>query len=175
MPTAPSRTVSSRNPFDTAQKPGRSLFERIEAPVKARGRSASPGRPRATDTSKPAPEGIDRYVPGQRERSPARRRGGDGRGGGGRGPGARREESGGLGRGQGRVRGEGGRVTANGRPRKTQEELDAEMEDYWGGNKEREGAGGQVVAGGAQNGVAGTNAAADVPDVMLDGDIEMIE
>lgn len=68
-------------------------------------------------------------------------------------------------------------MTANGRPRKTQEELDAEMEDYWGGNKEGEGvaAGEQVAAGGAQNGVADTNAAADVPDVMLDGDIEMIE
>lgn len=67
-------------------------------------------------------------------------------------------------------------MTANGRPRKTQEDLDAEMEDYWGGNKEGEGAGGQVAAGAAQNGVAGANAAAEVPDVMVDdGDIEMIE
>lgn len=180
MPTGPaSRTaVVGRNPFDTAQKPGRSLFDRIEAP-KQRARSASPDRPRPTDTSRPAPEGIDRYVPGQGSRSPARRRGGggDGRGSGGRRPGARREESGhGRGQGLGRGRGDGGRLTANGRPRKTQEDLDAEMEDYWGGNKNGEGVGGQVVAGGAQNGGAGASAAVHAPDVMVDdGDIEMIE
>lgn len=67
-------------------------------------------------------------------------------------------------------------MTANGRPRKTQEELDAEMEDYWGGNKEGGGAGGQGVAAAVQNGGAGANAAADVSNAMVDdGDIEMIE
>jgi hypothetical protein len=39
MPTAPAKPAG-RNPFDTAQKPGKSLFERIEAP-KARTRSES--------------------------------------------------------------------------------------------------------------------------------------
>ena len=67
-------------------------------------------------------------------------------------------------------------MTANGRPKKTQEELDAEMEDYWGGSKNGDGAGGQVVLGDTQNGGAGANAAVNVPDVMVgDGDIEMIE
>lgn len=67
-------------------------------------------------------------------------------------------------------------MTANGRPRKTQEELDAEMEDYWGGSKGGEGADGKGGAGVAQNGGAGAIAAADLPDAMVDdGDIEMIE
>lgn len=160
MPTAPAKPAG-RNPFDTAQKPGKSLFERIEAP-KARTRSASPGRPRPADTTKPPPEGIDRYVPGQRSRSPAPRRARDDRGSGRR-PGARREES-------GRGRGEG-RLTANGRPRKTQEELDAEMEDYWGG-KGNEGA--EVKGEVVQNGDVDESAAA-VPVMIDDEDIEMIE
>lgn len=45
----------------------------------------------------------------------------------GRRPGARRE--------RGERRG-GERHAKDGRPKKTQEELDAEMEDYWGGSKE---------------------------------------
>lgn len=88
----------------------------------ARRRSYSPVR--HSDVSGPAPEGVDRYVPGRnaRSRSPPRRRDG-------RRPGARRER--------------GDRGTAPGnrptpRPRKTQEELDAEMEDYWGGNANKE-------------------------------------
>lgn len=55
-----------------------------------------------------APPHIDRYVPGQR--SPPRRRGG---------------------RRRGPQRDAEGRPLVNGRPRKTQEELDQEMEDYW--------------------------------------------
>jgi THO complex subunit 4 len=43
----------------------------------------------------------------------------------GRRPGARRERGERSGRG-------GDRVSKDGRPKKTQEELDAEMEDYWG-------------------------------------------
>ena len=179
MPTAPAKPVS-RNPFDTAQKPTRSLFDRIEAP-KSRARSASPGRPRPTDTTRPAPEGIDRYVPGQRSRSPAPRRGGDGRGNGGRRPGARREESGhGNGNGCGRGgRGEG-RSAANGRPKKTQEELDAEMEDYWGGNKDGGGTETATTAA-VQNGNGDGNAGGAAGGVEIaggfvdDGDIEMIE
>lgn len=104
---------------------GRSLFERI-TPI--RSRSDSPVR--HSDVSGPAPGNVDRYVPGrgsrERSRSP-RSRGGRGRDG--RRPGARRERgerNGGGGRG-------GDRMSKDGRPRKTQEELDAEMEDYWGG------------------------------------------
>jgi THO complex subunit 4 len=71
-------------------------------------------------------------------------------GGGGRRPGAKRDE---------RERG-GGRLGKDGRPKKTQEELDAEMEDYFG-NK------GDDEAGAAtDNGVA---------TVAADGDVEMIE
>ncbi|KAI9873392.1 MAG: hypothetical protein M1830_000466 [Pleopsidium flavum] len=162
MPTAPAAKPAGRNPFDTAQKPGRSLFERIEAPSNARTRSASPGRPRPTDTTKAPPEGIDRYVPGQRSRSPASRRAREDRGGGRR-PGARREESG------------RGRATVNGRPRKTQEELDAEMEDYWGGKRGDEGVEGKggVVPNGNLD--VEQSDAAVVPVVVDDGDIEMIE
>lgn len=47
----------------------------------------------------------------------------------------------------------------NGRPRKTQEELDKEMEDYWGGKQEE------------ANGRAAGEAA---PAVVEDDDIEMI-
>lgn len=166
VPSAPPRAATSRNPFDTAQKPGRSLFERIEAPPsRSRDRSASPGRPRPTDTSKPPPDGIDRYVPNHRSgpRSPRRE--------GGRRPGARREDSG---RG---VRGRGGDRTdrrggANGRPRKTQEELDAEMEDYWGGNKQ-DGNGGGAGAPATQNGDAATGVGGGSGGG--DEDIEMIE
>lgn len=112
----------------------KSLFDRIERPRDRTERSLSPeddgntggrrrrggrgraGAARRSDTTKPAPENIDRYVPGQRQRSPVRR-------GTGRRPGERRDEK---------------RKTANGgagggpRPRKTQEELDQEMDDYWG-------------------------------------------
>ena len=54
----------------------------------------------------------------------------------GRRPGERRERGGGSDRGRGgrdrSERGENGPRMVNGRPRKTQEELDAEMDDYWG-------------------------------------------
>ncbi|KAI0161124.1 RNA-binding domain-containing protein [Hypoxylon sp. FL1284] len=104
-----------RNPFDNAHMPGRPLAERITRP-----RSWSPRRTSDRDRN------IDRYVPGSsgaRSRSPPRRRGG-------RRPGARREA---------RETREGGDSTPNGRertgrdgrPKKTQEELDAEMADYF--------------------------------------------
>ncbi|KAF6840773.1 RNA binding protein [Colletotrichum musicola] len=114
----------SRNPFDSAVMPGRPLSERISAPG-GRLRSLSPGRKYDVDDA--ASKGIDRYVPGTRSRSPMpRRRGGNG---GGRRPGARREgqrdQDGGRGGGRGAGR--------EGRVRKTQEELDAEMADYFGG------------------------------------------
>ena len=139
------------NPFDRVENP-RSLFDRIEAPRERR-RSESPmdgddeedryrrgprrGGParageRRSDTTKPAPENIDRYVPGSSSapgsRSDSRR--------GGRRPGERRER---------RPRNdESGPKMSGGRPRKTQEELDAEMEDYWGGNSNAPAANGQT-------------------------------
>jgi THO complex subunit 4 len=122
-----------RNPFDHVEKPKRSLFERIERPRDRGNRSLSPesdrehaagGRrrrghggaaSRRSDVTKPAPEHIDRYVPGQRSPAP--------RTGAGRRPGERRDD---------KRRDGQGRQAANGRPKKTQEELDREMEDYWG-------------------------------------------
>ncbi len=99
------------------------MFDRI-TPLPGRSRSDSPVR--HSDVSGPPPTNVDRYVPGRgsRSRSP-RPRGGRGRDG--RRPGARRERgerNGGGGRGE--------RLAKDGRPKKTQEELDAEMEDYWG-------------------------------------------
>ncbi|KAH9891408.1 RNA-binding domain-containing protein [Xylariomycetidae sp. FL2044] len=94
-----------RNPFDNARMPGKPLAERITRP-----RSLSPGGD------------VDRYVPGggggSRSRSPLPRRRG------GRRAGARREG------GQRAPQEPRGR---DGRPKKTQEELDAEMDDYFGG------------------------------------------
>ncbi|KAL9018261.1 MAG: hypothetical protein Q9185_004427 [Variospora sp. 1 TL-2023] len=135
LPVAPSHGLRSRaapirNPFDTVERPSRSLFDRIDDPrfgnaSRSRGgrsRSRSPGMPRRSDVTKPPPEGVDRYVPSPagrsrvRSRSPRRSRGGD---------------IGGRGRG-GRERRGGRAENAGARPRKTQDELDKEMEDYWG-------------------------------------------
>lgn len=89
--------------------PGKPLAERITRP-----RSYSPDRER----------GLDRYVPGRRDsRSPrpARR---NPRNGGGRRPGARREAEG---------QQDPPSRARDGRPKKTQEELDAEMAEYFTG------------------------------------------
>lgn len=48
---------------------------------------------------------------------------------------------------------------ANGRPRKTQEELDQEMEDYWGGRKDE---------------ANGDQTREEAPAVVEDDDIDMI-
>ncbi|KAH7417565.1 putative RNA binding protein [Cadophora sp. MPI-SDFR-AT-0126] len=104
--------------------PSRSLFDRI-TPAH-RSRSDSPIR--HSDVSGPAPNNVDRYIPGgtrSRSRSPRPRRRD------GRRPGARRERGERTGGGRGGS-GAGDRLARDGRPRKTQEELDAEMEDYWG-------------------------------------------
>ena len=184
------------NPFDRVENP-RSLFARVEVP-KGRGggrrrsdspevesadehtrdgsgrgsrRGGAPLRDRRSDVSRPAPDNIDRYVPGQtRALSPGRR--GAGRDGG-RMPGERRDRGGRVGgerRGGDRDGVENGEPRmVNGRPRKTQEELDAEMEDYWGS---------------AASAAAGSDAArattAAAPAVMqkttaADDDIDMIE
>ncbi|KAK2750414.1 hypothetical protein FQN57_003894 [Myotisia sp. PD_48] len=108
-----------RNPFDTAELPKGSLFDRAERPRNRDTRSLSPEaedggrRNRRSDVTKPAPEHIDRYIPGRR--SPIHRNVA-GRGNGRRGRDTRDGS-------QSRNRG--------GRSRKTQEELDKEMEDYW--------------------------------------------
>jgi len=120
IPSGPSG--GRRNPPPAASRG--SLFDRITPHT----RSESPIR--HSDVSGPPPTNVDRYVPGRgsRSRSPrprAPRRDG-------RRPGARRERgerNGGGGGGRG-----GERLAKDGRPRKTQEELDAEMEDYFGGS-----------------------------------------
>lgn len=162
----PAPAAPARNPFDTAERPTRSLFDRIERPSTARARSESPDRSRRrvdsrrSDVSKPAPENIDRYVPGggrsdsrndSRRRSPRR---GEGRRGdrAGRRPGERRRRS--------PAKDEEGHVIIQGRPRKTQEELDAEMADYW--NKQE-----------AENGNASTPG--NGAPAATDDDIDMIE
>jgi THO complex subunit 4 len=173
LPTA-AAAAPARNPFDTAERPTRSLFDRIERPSATRARSESPDRNRRradnrrSDVSKPAPENIDRYVPGgarsdsrndsrhdsrndSRRRSPRR---GEGRRGdrAGRRPGERRRRS--------PPKDEDGHVIVQGRPRKTQEELDAEMADYW--NKHE-----------AENG--NDAATSNTAPAAADGDIDMIE
>jgi THO complex subunit 4 len=165
LPTA-AAVAPVRNPFDTAERPTRSLFDRIERPSTTRARSESPDRSRRridsrrSDVSKPAPENIDRYIPGgarsdsrndSRRRSPRR---GEGRRGdrAGRRPGERRRRS--------PAKDEEGHVIVQGRPRKTQEELDAEMADYWNKQEAENG-----------NGAAPNNGA----PAATDGDIDMIE
>lgn len=160
----------ARNPFDYAERPSRSLFDRIESR-----RSASPGDEeiarsrggrrnggRHSDVSKPPPENIDRYIPGEsdRRRSPMRRNRDNHRGAGGRRPGQRREGERG-----GRQRTDvDGHVLVQGRPRKTQQELDAEMEDYFGGG-----------GGDGTNEAAAVNGSGNGGGHQLDDDIDMIE
>ncbi|KAL2839909.1 hypothetical protein BJY01DRAFT_23064 [Aspergillus pseudoustus] len=160
-----------RNPFDHVERPKGSLFDRVERPHGRDARSLSPaseeaeGAPRRgrggrrgggggpthrrSDVSKPAPENIDRYVPGQR--SPSRRTGG------GRRQGENREP----------------RPRGNARPKKTQEELDQEMEDYWG-TATTGAAGGDAAV--EQAAPASAAAAAPVATAPAgDDDIDMIE
>ncbi|KAF4555744.1 RNA recognition motif-containing protein 3 [Elsinoe fawcettii] len=122
-----------RNPFDNVEKPSRSLFERIDGGSADRSperRDRGRGRGRRSESPRARREEIDRYVPGSRnrDRSPGRSRRGTPREAGRR-PG---ERGGGRG-GRGRRTDPDGRPLVGGRPRKTQEELDAEMNDYWGG------------------------------------------
>lgn len=162
----------------------KSLFDRIERPLADRTeRSLSPDGEGATgggrrrrggrggraaarsDTSKPAPEHIDRYVPGQQQsqRSPTRR------GQTARRPGERRDDR----RGGNRD----GRRGANGgtgpRPKKTQEELDAEMDDYWGNSAAATGGAEEKVAAAPATEAAGEPVGA--APAGNDDDIDMIE
>ncbi|KAI9733281.1 MAG: hypothetical protein M1834_003365 [Cirrosporium novae-zelandiae] len=197
LPTAPSHNrTSGKNPFGgfdrdqgntRASGKGKSLFERVSGGPgprdlasritgrpHSRSRSASPGRAgRRSDVSKPPPDNIDRYVPGRdgRTRSPIprnRRRGGgpinDSRNNRGR-------------RGDGRGKrgdlmdiekeGADGHKIVNGRPRKTQEELDKEMDEYWGSRNQDQT---QEQSGGPVQQNDGTTVQQPV-----DEDIDMIE
>jgi THO complex subunit 4 len=155
VPTQPGGGRPARNPFETALvRPSRPLSERVGRLSRSghRGDSDDGNNTRQSDVSKPPPDNIDRYVPGQdsgneRRRSPRPRRG-DGRGrGDARRPGQRRDWS-----NNNQV---DGQVNSRARPRKTAEELDAEMEDYWG---------------------QGTNGAAnDIAPAAATEDIDMVE
>ncbi len=174
------------NPFDRVENP-RSLFDRIEAPVgrdRDRRRSESPrsdvdedrdrgyrrgtrrppavaprdrdiARDRRSDVTKPPPENIDRYVPGQGGPRGGSRSSSHRGGAVGRRPGERRERT--------ARKDDAGHPLVGGRPRKTQEELDAEMEDYWGST--------------AGNGTVDTKADAAAAAGMqrAEDDIDMIE
>ncbi|OAX82463.1 hypothetical protein ACJ72_03181 [Emergomyces africanus] len=176
MSPAPVRSAG-RNPFDFAEKPKGSLFDRTEKPRNRESRSLSPeasdnidgstgrvgGRLRRSNVSKPAPDNIDRYVPGQR--SPRQR--GDG---GGRGRGRRPRDVRGTQERNGSAAGSR-RQAGNVRPKKTQEELDQEMEDYWGTTAaEHNNANGNGTATGTI--AASSTAPAAAP---MDDDIDMIE
>jgi THO complex subunit 4 len=184
------------NPFDRVENP-RTLFDRIEPPkVRSGGRDRSaspdgyysydegdlrrrgprrggapPTRDRRSDVTKPPPENIDRYVPGQSSGRNSSRRN-EGRESGRR-PGERRERGGWSDRGRGGrdrpERGENGARMVNGRPRKTQEELDAEMEDYWGTANP---AGGDTAV---PAGKVSSQSAAPAAAAVADDDIDMIE
>ncbi|KAK3300950.1 uncharacterized protein B0H64DRAFT_470951 [Chaetomium fimeti] len=191
MPSGPS--LSSRrgggNPFDSAAGAGRPLAERITVPGQGRSRSLSPRRGGRASDEEAARRGVDRYRPrggggnagsGRLSRSRSPIGGGGGRrrdGGGGRRPGARRDGGGGGGGGRGRGERGGGaaggeRGERGGRPKKTQEELDAEMEDYFAG-------GGGGGSGSAQQGegaaAGGVNGAAAAQQQDLGEDVDMIE
>ncbi|KAG5304989.1 RNA binding domain-containing protein [Histoplasma capsulatum G186AR] len=160
---------AGRNPFDFVEKPKGSLFDRTEKPRTRNSRSLSPeasesadvttgrggGRFRRSDVSKPPPDHIDRYVPGQR--SPRRR------GDGGR---RRRGDARGSQERNGNAA-ESGRREGNRRPKKTQEELDQEMEDYWGTTAAPNGNGSGTAAI--------TSSSAAPASAALDDDIDMIE
>lgn len=135
---------------------GRPLADRISRP-----RSQSPRRDRDRELRDMEDEaerrGIDRYIPGgnrnSRSYSPAprqRREGGRRPGDRRRGDGQRRGDGGRDGGGEGR----GPRTGRDGRIRKTQEELDAEMADYF---------------------VGGNNGAADASGAANGDDVDMIE
>lgn len=136
--------------------PPRSLFDRIEdsrddsrEPRRRRNRSDSP---RKTGGLAP-PSDVDRYIPGRASRSPIRRRGTPR--GGGRRAGERREERGGRGPRKPRAD-DDGRPMVGGRPKKTAEELDAEMADYWGNKNNGTGADNDTAdANGANGGGTG--------------------
>jgi THO complex subunit 4 len=165
-PTGPPPPKAGGSLFDRMEAPPRSLFDRIGGrDVDGRDEVVGRRRRQRSDSprkSRPTPDGIDRYVPGRRatSRSPVRRRGTPRESG--RRPGERRERGGRGGPRRARTD-EDGRPLVQGRPRKTAEELDAEMADYWGGNNEGEAANGN----GGANGAAPAAAADQDEDMVL--------
>jgi THO complex subunit 4 len=156
--------------FERVERPSRSLFERIESAPRRGGRQDRSFSPEKDNRHLRVPDNIDRYVPGQSRdsRSPIDgRRGGGGRERGGRRPGARREESG-RGGGRGGRREDTGRA-AGPRGKKTAEQLDAEMDDYFGGN------GSAAAYGVAAQTESVQNGGGAAPAVARDDDIDMIE
>ncbi|KAK4145488.1 uncharacterized protein C8A04DRAFT_35757 [Dichotomopilus funicola] len=192
LPSGPSRRAGDRsNPFDSGSTgvsagAGRPLAERITVPGQGRSRSLSPRRGDRESDEEAARRGVDRYRPrgggggggresGRLSRSRSPYAGGGGgrrRDNGGRRQGGGRRDGGGGGGGGGRGRGErgggGGERGERGggaRPKKTQEELDAEMEDYFAGGSKQAGAGeGEAAA-----------AVAQAPQQDLGEDIDMIQ
>ncbi|GIZ45591.1 hypothetical protein CKM354_000875000 [Cercospora kikuchii] len=157
MPNGPAeRGPPPRALADRVERAPRSIFERIEG---GRDDSRDGGRRRRARSDSPRRQGVDTYAP--RSRSPPRRRGGDRGGrGGGRRPGERREERGGRPARKARTDDEG-RPLVGGRPRKTAEELDAEMNDYWGNKGEAA----------ESNGNGATNGGGDAAGGDIDMDI----
>lgn len=161
VPSGPAPHSAPRGSLlDRIEPAPRSLFDRIDP----RDRDLGGRRRQRSDSPRKAgrlaPD-VDRYVPGGRRggsRSPIRRRGTPREGG--RRPGAKREEGAGGSRGGRRPRtDEEGRPLVGGRPRKTAEELDAEMNDYWGstnnGGDAAPAAGNGDAAAAAANGATG--------------------
>lgn len=168
----PARRAEGGSLFDRIEKPSRSMFDRIDSsddvgPPRRRGGGRRDDRSSSPRKNLRAPEGVDRYAPGGRDsRSPMPGRRAP-RERGGRRPGAKREES-----GRGGGRGKRDENKPGPRPKKTAEELDAEMEDYFGG-----GGPGAENNGTAQqqNGSAAPAAAPAAPAPVGDDDIDMIE
>jgi THO complex subunit 4 len=150
------------------------LGTRLEDRIGTRRDDHSPGRHR--DVSSRTPEGIDRYVPrngrdSSRSARPAPTASRDGRRPGDNRRGSERGRRGGRG---GRRTDEAGHAVSGARPRKTQEELDAEMADYWGEETEQAQPNPEASAraSNANGGLANGNVTRAAP---ADDDIDMIE
>lgn len=161
--------------FDRIEKPSRSMFERIDSSDDVGAPRRRGGGGRRDDRSFSPRKGLraddagDRYARDSRSPLPGRRAP---RERGGRRPGVRREENA-RGGGRGGKKGEG---RPGARPKKTAEELDAEMEDYFGGGGGGNGAEHNESAQQQQSNGGGAAApAAAAPAAVGDDDIDMIE
>jgi len=115
----------SNDRSDPADRPRRSLFDRItrDEPDNGadRSRDSGPSLADRVDRDRPTRTNIDSYRPGRDDRSPTRRNRGGPSNRGTRRP------------------GEGRAPRRNGRPRKTKEDLDQEMDDYFGQGQNTQG------------------------------------
>ncbi|KAF2716298.1 RNA-binding domain-containing protein [Polychaeton citri CBS 116435] len=173
LPSAPRGGGSSfdkeRSLFARVEQPGRSLFDRVDRDA-ADADVWEDSRRRRRSMSPRVHDGIDRYIPGAprrraASRSPVRRRGTPREGG--RRPGERSQRGGRRG---GPKPDEEGRPPRGGRPRKTAEELDAEMADYFG--KEQDKGNGAQNGGGASTATI-QNEAGAAPEIAMD-DTDMV-